>query len=209
MNIATYLMGDSNTSPRFQKEPWVAVLFSSINPGLGQIYGPSKIKGVIIFLILNFGLYIALRSILSCDGDTIMGYGILIAVLFLYILNLFDAFFVVKKFNSTEFEEFRQKCKDPYLAIFLTSLLPGLGHVYARKMVIGFTVIFFYFACLFLKDYLQPPIQYFFKMGIDLATGIIAYNAYQVARSRRIYFTRTRFLIGLLVPFQLILPKNS
>ena len=35
-----------------KKEPWLAVILSSIFPGIGQIYSGKKIKGIIIILVL-------------------------------------------------------------------------------------------------------------------------------------------------------------
>lgn len=112
------------------KEPWLAVILSSLFPGIGQIYAGQKIRGVILiisslcllFFIILFGL----------AGRLAEPPGVQFGIMFflLVIFNLFDAHRCAIKANHPDFERIRKSEKDPWLAVFLSRVIPGLGHAY-------------------------------------------------------------------------------
>ena len=55
--------------------------------------------------------------------------------------NLFDAHRCTRKANDNKFELRRKETKDPWLAVFLSNLLPGLGQAYQGSWL--FAVLFF------------------------------------------------------------------
>jgi signal peptidase I len=54
------------------------------------------------------------------------------------IFNLFDAHRCAKRSNSNEFEMLRKSEKDPWLAVFLSRIFPGLGHAYQGNWLFAF-----------------------------------------------------------------------
>jgi len=57
------------------------------------------------------------------------------------IWNLFDAHKCARRQNGMEFEAARKAEKDPWLAVFLSSIIPGLGQLYIRKRLLGIVFI--------------------------------------------------------------------
>jgi signal peptidase I len=55
---------------------------------------------------------------------------------------LFDAYFSVSKLNELNFERERKRNKDPWLAVFLSRIIPGIGHLYIQKIAWGFTLLY-------------------------------------------------------------------
>jgi len=66
-----------------------------------------------------------------------------------------DAFKLTKRSNSENFEKERALKKDPWLAVYLSVLLPGVGHFYLRKYIVGvFLLLSFYLVkCVFTLSY--------------------------------------------------------
>ncbi len=73
------------------------------------------------------------------DGAAILPFSI-----FIGIWSLFDAYECAKANNTDDFEISRKQNKDPWLAVFLSNLIPGLGQLYIRKWLwaIVFVIIF-------------------------------------------------------------------
>lgn len=115
------------------KEPWLAVVLSRFFPGIGQIYAGKKQRGYfiigaeILLIVLGSGLLMARK------GDMRASLILLIMAGLIPIWSLFDAYNCAKKANSPEFEQLRKQTKDPWLAVFLSQILPGLGHAYLKK----------------------------------------------------------------------------
>lgn len=125
------------------KEPWLAANLSFFFPGIGQIYSGNKLKGVIFIvskiLLSGWMLWIIIfpdRHLLI-DG--------LIWLLFYVLIgnwNLIDAYQSTRKVNSPAFEDIRKSNKDPWLAVFLSRIIPGIGHLYIGSYLIGTVLIF-------------------------------------------------------------------
>ena len=115
------------------KEPWLAVNLSMFFPGIGQIYSGNVRRGIILIIsyILLFG--IGGWLIFSPTGDTRIGLVLLLATLPVNIWNLFDAHRCARKANNRSFEELRKTSKDPWLAVFYSRILPGIGHIYSTS----------------------------------------------------------------------------
>ncbi|BAU10535.1 signal peptidase I [Leptolyngbya sp. NIES-3755] len=125
------------------KEPWLAVNLSRILPGIGQIYAGQSIKGWLI--LLSYFILVGTGGWLILNGGFLLGISLLtIALLVLPIWNLFDAHRTAARMNSQEFETTRKQSKDPWLAVFLSVFIPGLGHAYLQKWLsaIAFFVVF-------------------------------------------------------------------
>ncbi|MBW4681212.1 MAG: signal peptidase I [Microcoleus vaginatus WJT46-NPBG5] len=134
------------------KEPWLAVNLSLFFPGIGQIYAGKPLKGIILIVIQASLILIAAWSIFSPTGNTVTGISFLAFIVVIYILNLFDAHNSIKKNNPQKankpsinqsptylsFTLHRSSAiKDFWFAVFLSQILPGIGHLYIEKIFLG------------------------------------------------------------------------
>jgi signal peptidase I len=119
------------------KEPWLAVVLSSFLAGIGQIYAGRKWRGIILILTVVALICFSIWSILSPKCDILVSAGIYVAILIIWTWNLFDAHKCSRKANSDDIEAERKQVKDPWLALFLSKLIPGLGQIYLKKWMLG------------------------------------------------------------------------
>jgi signal peptidase I len=115
--------------------------------------------------------------------------GFILLSFLLNIFNLFDAYISAKKRNDEDFEITRKSNKDPWLAVFLSKLWLGLGHIYLGKYLIGgllilFTLLSFFFPPLFLLSFIAAP--------------FILYHVYSVAPIRRETANKIIWIIAIL-----------
>jgi signal peptidase I len=128
----------TNLSPG--KEPWLAVILSKIFSGIGHIYAGEVLKG---WILIAIGILLNIATFWFCyspQGNTLIAIGLLIGLLIFVIWSWVDAHKSAKKMNNPDFEELRLRNKDPWLAAFISSFIPGIGHVYLRKWI--FVTIF-------------------------------------------------------------------
>lgn len=123
------------------KEPWLAVILSTIFPGIGQLYSGCTRRGTAFILIGLSATGLGLWSALNTSGSIWLSLQLLVVFLLFSIFNLFDAHHSARKSNSPEFERLRKSEKDPWLAVFLSRLIPGLGHAYQGNWL--FALLFF------------------------------------------------------------------
>ncbi len=123
------------------KEPWLAVILSTIFPGIGQIYAGQILRGLILVFIALGLVGFSVWLIFSPTGNALFGFQLLIVYFMLAIFNFFDAHLCTRKNNSSEFEAFRKNNKDPWLSVFLSRIIPGLGHAYQGQWL--FAILFF------------------------------------------------------------------
>lgn len=125
------------------KEPWLAVNLSMLFPGLGQIYSGRFIRGIlIVFTQISFvclGMWLAISSQGSLDIGILL---LLISLTVFPLWNLFDSHKCARNANDEEFERLRKNQVDPWLAVFFTRFIPGLGHIYTGKLPTGVFLIF-------------------------------------------------------------------
>ncbi len=73
--------------------------------------------------------------------NPVIGLALLLSSVFLSIWNLFDAHHCARKQNSSSFEKLRKSSKDPWLAVFLSRIIPGIGHFYIDRNTEGMVFI--------------------------------------------------------------------
>ena len=173
-----------NTSVR-GKEPWFAVNLSIFFPGIGQIYSGNVRRGIIF--IISYILLIGIGGwlFLSPTGDTGIGLVLLLATIPVNIWNLFDAHRCARKANNRSFEELRKTSKDPWLAVLLSRLLPGMGHIYIGKAWLGILLLI-----IVIVSSLLP-------LASIIAYCLITYHAYIAAPGRR--KISTSWLVGFFI----------
>lgn len=119
-------------------QPWLAVNLSMFFPGIGQLYAGERLRGIGLICTAVVLMAIAFWSILTPTGNTVTGLSCIFLFLIVYIFNLFDAYTCVKKqLNVGVTEDIPRTNKDPWFAVFLSRILPGLGHLYIEKAIIG------------------------------------------------------------------------
>ncbi|TAL35985.1 MAG: signal peptidase I [Spirochaetes bacterium] len=125
------------------KEPWLAVNLSMLFPGFGQLYSGKALKGYILITI-EAALIVSTVAlwVQGSLGGFLTGFGGSI----LLVWNLFDAHSSSRSGNEDSFETSRKAGKDAWLGIFLTRILPGLGHFYMGQAVRGCAVLVLYIA---------------------------------------------------------------
>ncbi len=123
----------------YSKEPWLAVVLSSLLMGIGQIYTGRLLRGIVLLLtdiVLQCSIIL---SILSPKCHSLVTIGIILFRWVVWIWNLFDTHKCARKTNPEEFETERKQNKDPWLVLFLSDLIPGLGQLYLKKWLWGIT----------------------------------------------------------------------
>ncbi len=120
------------------KDPWLAVNLSMFFPGIGQLYAEKPLKGM-GFLILQLVLVVmTIWELFSPSGNTIAGIVCLGIATLVYFINIFDAHWsVYDERRDKILEKIPRKRKNPWFAVFASRVLPGLGHLYLQKSVIG------------------------------------------------------------------------
>lgn len=175
-------MSGKNSST--QKEPWLAVVLSSIFPGFGQFYAGQLWSGLILILI-GFGLILGSGwLILGPTDKVVLGYQFVIGYFLVLICNLFLANFFTKKNNSSEFEKTRRKEKDPWLGVFLSRIIPGLGHLYIKHLSGFFFFISIIFGYQILSSLLSRPL--YLDLGSIVLFSFCFYHVYISTPNRRV-----------------------
>lgn len=126
------------------KEPWLAVLLSSLCPGVGQFYIGQLWKAIIVSIITIGSFCWGIWSILGRHGNAKQGWIVFTLSICIYFWNLIDAWFSANKKKKFYAKIERKKKKDPYLTILLTSIIPGLGHLYLKQFRIGILILIAY-----------------------------------------------------------------
>ena len=123
------------------KEPWLAVTFSFLIPGTGQLYAGRTLKGLLICAVYCAACIFSYWSIVETRGNVLLGLQALIFTVILLLANLYDAYRSAVKANDNEFERSRKQDKDPWLAVFLTNIVAGFGHFYLGRWLLGILFI--------------------------------------------------------------------
>ena len=127
--------GQSSKSP---PEPWLAVNLSLFFPGIGQLYAGERLKGLGFIGSELLLIAIASWSIFSPTGNTATGLICLLLAMAVYIGSLFEAFACAnKQLEVNPTEKIPRSVKNPWFAVFLSRILPGLGQLYVEKAVLG------------------------------------------------------------------------
>ena len=181
----------SNSNEKFSfllgKEPWLATNFSFLLPGLGQFYSKSYIKGI-LFLFTHLAFLFTALFISSIFCLFLAG--------LIYFIGLFDAYYSAKKKNTNTFNQERKKYKDPWLAVFLSRLIPGMGHIYIGKYLWGILLI---------------ALSIIFPISQIITLPFITYHVYMNAPVRREEDRSAivQFSIILFLSFIIITPVSA
>lgn len=186
------------------KEPWLAVILSSLFPGIGQLYAGKTNRGIGLIVITLILLGIGGWLFFSPTGSVVASFQFLIGYLILSLFNLFDAHRCARKSNSSDFERARKSNKDPWLAVFLSRIIPGLGHAYQRQwlfaglflaLLIGIGVLSIVVST---ATWLGTVLLYF------CLYHVYTYSPTQRVRSKQLIITICLILLGVSLITQLV-----
>lgn len=116
------------------KSAWLALNLSAVLPGLGQIYGGAVGRGVAIATAHLGLLILALWSIFSPPGNTVTGLITLGLLLLAYGSSLWDSYQIIRPQSIVPATA---KATDPWYAVLLSHVLPGLGQLYQQQVWLG------------------------------------------------------------------------
>ncbi len=135
------------------KEPWLAVNFSMFFPGLGQIYAHLRWRGLLLIIIQSLAIALLFWSVFSPSGNTIVALGCFGPICIVYLFSLLEAYAAVKDRWQAAPINSANRQKDIWLAIFLSRIIPGLGHLYLAQFAPGIFLIFMAFICLIISGF--------------------------------------------------------
>jgi len=165
-----------------EREPWLALILSIIFPGLGQIYYGNKIRGIFILILYLFLVAFIVYSILSISGNALLGYTLLLIALLLALFSHIDSFFTSRSNNSIKFERIRKSSKDPWFSVFLNYFIPGMGHFYQNKWIVGIIVLIGYILVFFVDSYFDA--LNFLNSGYVVLTCLLVYKSSEKVREK-------------------------
>lgn len=172
------------------RDPWLAVNLSLFFPGIGQIYAGKTFKGWAFLITYASLILVGLRLIFTARGSLAIALTSLLLAVVLYIANLFDAFHCLDpQSNNPQAEKIPRTHKNPWFAVFLSRILPGLGQFYLQKVTLGglflgLTIIFS-----FADDFVPA-----FSLLTCSIAALAAYHAY-IAFPRKDRNSRGRSLV--------------
>jgi len=117
-------------------DPWLAVNYALIFPGLGQLYSRYWWKGSSLVAIALASIFYCVWSIFGPHGNTVHGFWAAGWLVVLYSFSILDAYRGTQESYSQRIS-IPQGRKDVWYAVFLSQLLPGLGHLYIQQATWG------------------------------------------------------------------------
>jgi signal peptidase I len=185
-----------SASPPFTVSPWFSVNLSFLLPGVGQYYAGRIIRGAAILFCSLLLVAIGSWTFFSERGDLRVFLACTIALILLWLWNLYDAYMCSSRTYRVSTET--QKTRDPWLAVLLSFVVPGLGHAYMRQWI--FAIIF---VAAFIATLTIPFISPFTSIFVGAAAGFSVYIFSQYRRETGI--THIVFVIGFYLAVELFL----
>lgn len=117
------------------RDCWLAVNLSGLVPGMGQCYAHQWIKGLMIMGAFYLLVGSAMWALLAAEGNTGSTFRLLGIAAFVYLLNVWDAFATAGRPLHPMGD--KKRGRDVWYSVFLSQILPGLGHLYLNKAIAG------------------------------------------------------------------------
>jgi signal peptidase I len=171
--------------PPLSKEPWLAASLSLLIAGAGQVYTRHVVAAVLFFAgstVLSTATVWTFFSA-SCGSWEAVAAAAL-ATLALSFAAVVHAHRSARKSNSPEAEHLRKSVKDPWLAVFLTSILPGVGHLYLRRIGVGILLILGTVALEFLRPLHRNPWLFLVQFAYTALACLLVWRVAPKARRR-------------------------
>ncbi|TRT80354.1 MAG: signal peptidase I [Microcystis aeruginosa Ma_AC_P_19900807_S299] len=156
------------------KDPWLAVNLSMFFPGLGQWYANKNQKATLLAIAQVILIIVTIWSIFSHNGHVSWGLGGIVALVIVYISNIFDAHWTVYySRQNNSLEKIPRQQKNPWFAVFANRIIPGLGQLYADKVILGIIFLTISLITLKIDDFLDNIL-----FLTPLITAIAVYHVY-------------------------------
>lgn len=187
-------MHDSYTPAN--REPWLAGSFSWLLPGIGHIYSGGYGRGTYLIMVTAFLRAFVIASLISTRTSIFLPVLLnLCRIIVLPIYASLDAFRLTRRRNTEDFESERTLGKDPWLAVFLSVVLPGLGHIYVHKRIVG--ILFLLSFCVLRVISRANYYALFAVVVLPAVASVHAYGAWQFHKVK-LKHPLTLFIIVLL-----------
>lgn len=162
---------------------WLPVNLSMLFPGWGQLYTGKIALGLCLGIAEIVLLAIAAWSIFAPNGNTVSGLVMAGLAAAVYVFNVLDVYQRGKRRAGLEQQaltEIAQSTRNPWFAVFLSHVLPGLGQLYLQA--IGWAAVLL--ASLAIASILIPefPALMFFP---PLIWAVACFQAYTLAAPHR------------------------
>ncbi len=180
------------------REPWLAVSLSWLLPGLAHVLSGARGFGVALIAACVFVKAAAVASAISVRIPilwTAVFYHC--SVFFLAGYASLNAFRRGKNRRMANFRAGRRSRKDPYLAVFLTLLVPGLGHAYLRKWFLSVVVLLGYLTVYLLLQTVDCSLIVFLLLRLLIVGHICTVCLPPSGWQRKHFIAITVLLIGL------------
>ncbi len=220
---STRSLNSSVNASSLHKDPWFAANLSMFFPGIGQLYAGKSTKGIIFLIGQIILLSAGFWSIFAPDGQTFTGLIIILIACLLYLFNILDAHLSVYYDKKHQIKEkIPRKQKNPWFAIFISRVLPGLGHIYLKRSIVG--LIFLTLSLIFLQ---LNNFSHALLFVVPLITAIATYDTYRTFSASPSHYKRSLvaimagivFLTGLISSYlpdwidqrleQFLIPSSS
>lgn len=194
----------SSPSP-VAKDPWLAVNLSMFFPGLGQWYAGKTVKACFWALGQTILIFWTIWSIFGHNGLVSWGLGGLIALVILYVFNIFDAHWSVYYGQKDQnLEKIPRKRKNPWFAVFANRVMPGLGQLYADKVILGIVFLAVSLIALRMDDFFTNIL-----FVAPVITAIATYHVYhtfphQFHPHRQTYRSVLALMVGVMFTWGII-----
>ncbi|CQR72242.1 hypothetical protein SOV_12050 [Sporomusa ovata DSM 2662] len=162
------------------RHPLIVVWWAASFVGFGQMMVGSYVKGyllVILEIIINVQTKLNLAIIYSFTGQFELAKEVvdsrwLLGYVLVYVYGLWDSYNLTVNTNKLAVLAAREKApidvfkmvpfsinyldkRVPWVSIFWSFVLPGLGHMYVLRMATGYFLIIFWFLCAYYSHFLQ------------------------------------------------------
>ncbi|MDA0673524.1 MAG: signal peptidase I [Cyanobacteria bacterium] len=114
-----------------RSQAWLAANCSLIFPGLGQLYRRQLVPGALMAAAAGTLVMFIGWSVLAPAGKTLWGLWALVALGMLYLISVVDAGLISRRAGQ---DSMAPAGKDPWYVVFLSQILPGLGHLYLQRL---------------------------------------------------------------------------
>jgi signal peptidase I len=158
-----------------RREPWVAVIYSLLIPGLGQWYA-GAMRNAALYFVLVTGLFGAgVFFMFSPHGSTSAALACMAVGFGFFLGGMYDAFDKSAALNGEQGEAQRKMHKDPWLAVFLSLLIPGVGQIFNLRIVSGIVFLGLWLGAGKLEAAIHSSLLTWYLLA--LFTALVAFGA--------------------------------
>jgi len=178
------------------RNPWMTVWLSASFPGFGHIFLGSYVKGFLLVIwevMINVNANLNTAIIYSFTGQfdlakSVLDQRWLLLYIAVFVYSLWDAHratisinkysilaernhapIIPVKMNAVEFNYLDKR--QPWLAVFWSLVMPGLGHLYLHRLPTGFFVLVWWIAITYFSRFLEA-LHYSFVGNFSQAVAI-------------------------------------